>query len=116
MAATMTKKRMTEIARQARRYGYYRHSDRDGGVTCPQCRQEVHAARYGTETWPKALDAAMLDHLPACTILLAARDGEDISNASLDALDTALDLAPLNSVVSVTLRREYDARNAAEHA
>ena len=111
-----TKRAMLETARKARQYGHYQTDDRNGYVRCPQCRQDVSAYRniYGTTTtWPKALDAAMVAHLPACTVMLAARDGEDISSAPLDALADAVDLAPFNSPLQRTLDTAYRARLAA---
>ena len=113
MSATMTKKAMTEIARQSFRYGHFQRDEWNSWVRCPQCRQDVSAYRPPNgPTWPKAFTAAMLEHLPACTVMLAARDGQDLSGASLQAVSDALDLAPMNSAVSNALRREYDARVA----
>jgi hypothetical protein len=116
MAIKMTKGAMRQVAAEARRHGYFQTDDRNGYVRCPQCRQDVSAYRNqydsATSTWPKALDTAMLEHLPACTVLVAARNGEDVSGAPLVALSDALDLAPLNSPVSHILRAAYDAQTA----
>jgi hypothetical protein len=121
MSTTMTKKRMTEIARQARQYGYFRTDDRNGYVRCPQCRQDVAAYRdmysSATSTWPKALDSAMLTHLPACTVMVAAQNGEDITGAPLDALSDATSLAPFNSPLERQLDAAYRAAiDAADRA
>lgn len=79
----MTKTEMRKIARRARQYGYFRKSDSAGYVFCPECRAEVAAPRFidyakgRWETWPVALDRAMLDHLdPAseeCTAVVGTR-------------------------------------------
>ena len=67
--AALTKRRVSELARQARRHGYYQRSERQGWVYCPLCRQEVTAPRFidyvkgRYETWPFALDRAMREHL-----------------------------------------------------
>ncbi len=54
MPALMTKTRARELARRARRYGYL---DTAAGlrVTCPQCRQDVTAAR-SYRYWPARKD------------------------------------------------------------
>lgn len=60
-----TKTGRKEIARQARRHGYFHDLDRfQIGVNCPLCRTRVNTSqpRYG-ESVTKALDAAMDDHL-----------------------------------------------------
>lgn len=70
--ATMTRKRMLELARQARRHGYFRRDDREGYVRCPLCREDVTGYRdYDRRTWKlqsmtAALDAGMVAHLAEC--------------------------------------------------
>ena len=70
--ATMTKREMTEIARKARRHGYYSRSELRGYVICPQCREEVDGYRaidsktFRYTTMTRALDEGMLAHLPYC--------------------------------------------------
>lgn len=61
------------IARQARKYGFFRLSERDGWIRCPLCKQRIDAHReinfQSTRatnrlvSWEKALEAAMLRHL-----------------------------------------------------
>lgn len=68
----MTKAEMLKVARQARRHGYYRRSELTGYVLCPRCRAEVEGylridmATLRRVTWTRALDEAMLAHLPEC--------------------------------------------------
>ena len=113
-----TKRAMLETARKARQYGYYQHSPYSLGVNCPQCRTEVTASRsaHGERSIPKVLDAAMVAHLPACTVMLAVRDGEDVSSAPHEALADAVDLAPFNSPLQRTLDTIYRARLEADDA
>ena len=71
---TLTKAQMTTIARKARRHGYYAVGTLglEGYVQCPQCRERVEGYRQidlttGKRwTMTRALDTAMLAHLPYC--------------------------------------------------
>lgn len=70
----MTKREMIEVARAARRHGYYARGNAglEGYVLCPQCRQEITGYReinldtIRRITMTAALDKAMLEHLPYC--------------------------------------------------
>lgn len=74
----MTKKRKQEVARQARRWGYYANGDGSISVKCPQCGERVETRRaylgdgkLGRETVPRALDRAMVEHLGDCAAAAA---------------------------------------------
>lgn len=70
----VTKKDMTAVARLARRYGYYqeRPGSLDVYVICPQCKErvdgylEIDLKTFKRFTPTRALDKAMMLHLPYC--------------------------------------------------
>jgi hypothetical protein len=62
--ARMTKAAAKQLARRARRYGYYRRSATEGQVFCPRCRQPVTFSKLAWERFTAAtMDAAVLAHL-----------------------------------------------------
>jgi hypothetical protein len=58
----MTKTRAGELARAARRYGYF-DLGRQLAVNCPQCRHRVEAYADPRQSVIKSLDAAVVSHL-----------------------------------------------------
>ncbi|MBK8246354.1 MAG: hypothetical protein IPK85_03000 [Gemmatimonadetes bacterium] len=73
-AKAVTKKDMLVVARAARKYGHYQ--DRPGSlevyVNCPQCKEkvigylEIDLTTFKRFTPTRALDKAMMLHLPFC--------------------------------------------------
>jgi hypothetical protein len=62
--ARMTKAAAKRLARSARRYGYYQHSDTEGAVRCPRCHQPVTFSKLAWERFTAAtMDAAVITHL-----------------------------------------------------
>jgi hypothetical protein len=62
--ARMTKAAAKQLARSARRYGYYRRSDTEGSVRCPHCHQPVTFYKFAWERFTAAtMDAAVIAHL-----------------------------------------------------
>jgi hypothetical protein len=68
-AQTMTRKRMGELARQARRYGCHRPNNGYSlYVYCPLCGEKVETpySPAHDRSIPKTLDRAVIYHLEDC--------------------------------------------------
>jgi len=62
--ARMTKAAAKQLARSARRYGYYQRSTTEGYVFCPRCRQPVAFSKLAWARFTaKTMDAAVVAHL-----------------------------------------------------
>ncbi len=64
----MTKKRMGELARQARRYGYHRPNEYTLFVHCPLCGEKVETpySPAHDRSITRTLDKAVIYHLEDC--------------------------------------------------